>query len=502
MRTSTAWSGLATGTRWPLTLLLTVQSVLTLRLIWSNTAFSDEALYLWAGRVELAHLLHGSQVPEFASYFSGSPVLYPPLGALAASIGGLPGARLLSLVMMLATTAMLYDVSRRLFDRRSAFFAAALFAGLAGTQFLGALATYDSMALGLIALAAWLAVVAADACGPRAAALLTAAGAVLALADATKYAALLFNPVVVGVAVLAAWRARGRDAALRTAVIATGTLAVLFGCVLLAGGRPLARGLTATTLDRPAGDYSATFLLMASARWLWLVAPLAAIGVAAAATARRGPAFAFLAAVLALAVGLPSAEQARIHTYTSLFKHDDYGAWFGCAIAGYALAALSRAVPPDKALAAFRAGVVVVALAALPGILVAGQQYRWPNTAQLIATAQRAIAAHKGPILADDDGDLLHFYLGSEVSGEPVAGTWYISYRGPGDRAPRHGLTGYADAIRHRYFAVVMLEFSDNLATDRQIERDLATSRAYRLAAELPFSASGGPRESMIWVRT
>jgi hypothetical protein len=47
-----------------------------------------------------------------------------------------------------------------------------------------------------------------------------------------------------------------------------------------------------------------------------------------------------------------------------------------------------------------------------------------------------------------------------------------------------------------------MLEFSDNLATDRQIERDLATSRAYRLAAELPFSASGGPRESMIWVRT
>ena len=139
MRTSTAWSGLATGTRWPLTLLLTVQSVLTLRLIWSNTAFSDEALYLWAGRVELAHVLHGSQVPEFASYFSGSPVLYPPLGALAASIGGLPGARLLSLVMMLATTAMLYDVSRRLFDRRSAFFAAALFAGLAGTQFLGAL---------------------------------------------------------------------------------------------------------------------------------------------------------------------------------------------------------------------------------------------------------------------------------------------------------------------------------------------------------------------------
>ena len=44
----------------PLLIILTVQVILSLRLIWSNTAFSDEALYLWAGRLELAHWLHGT----------------------------------------------------------------------------------------------------------------------------------------------------------------------------------------------------------------------------------------------------------------------------------------------------------------------------------------------------------------------------------------------------------------------------------------------------------
>jgi hypothetical protein len=48
-----------------------------------------------------------------------------------------------------------------LFDRRSASFAAALFAGLSGTQFLGALAAYDAMALCLLASGGWLAVLAA-----------------------------------------------------------------------------------------------------------------------------------------------------------------------------------------------------------------------------------------------------------------------------------------------------------------------------------------------------
>lgn len=75
----------------PLLSVLALQTVLALRLMWSKTGFNDEALYLWAGHLELAHILHGTPVPAFQTYFSGAPVIYPPLGALADNLGGLAG---------------------------------------------------------------------------------------------------------------------------------------------------------------------------------------------------------------------------------------------------------------------------------------------------------------------------------------------------------------------------------------------------------------------------
>jgi Dolichyl-phosphate-mannose-protein mannosyltransferase len=501
VRFSTAWAGLAIAAGWPLGLVLTIQAALTLRLIWSNTAFSDEALYLWAGRLELAHLLNGHSVPAFASYFSGSPVLYPPLGAIAAAIGGLAGARLLSLAMMLAATVMLHGITRRLFDRRAALFAAALFAAMAGTQYVGALATYDAMALCLLALATWLAVLAASQSGPRADRLAAAIALVMALANATKYASALFDPVVLCVAVLAAWQLRGRAAAVRTAAIIAVALTALLCAGLAVAGHLYLRGLVSTTLDRHTGTFSAVSLLMLSGKWLWIVAALGVLGLAAAATSGRGPAFTLLAAVMTAAIALAPAEQARIHTYTSLFKHDDYGAWFGCAVAGYAVAALSRVAPAEKATTAFRVGLLAAAVAFLPGIATASQQYGWPNSTALMAKMRAVIATHPGPILSDDDGDLLHFYLDRQVGKVPVVGTWYISYRGPGQAHPRHGMAGYADAISHRYFSVVMLEFVDNVAVDGQLERDLLASHRYRPVAGFQFRVGAAIRESMIFVR-
>ena len=56
--------------------IVCLQAVLSLRL--HNTAFEDEATYLYAGHMELEHILHGSPLQgNYASYFSGSPVLYP-----------------------------------------------------------------------------------------------------------------------------------------------------------------------------------------------------------------------------------------------------------------------------------------------------------------------------------------------------------------------------------------------------------------------------------------
>ena len=126
--------------------VLILQAVLSLRLIRADTAFQDEALYLWAGHLEWASLLHGASLPPFPSFFSGAPVIYPPLAALADTVGGLDGARVLSLVFMLGATALLYATTGRLAGRWAAFFAAGLFAVLGPTLHLGSFATYDAMA--------------------------------------------------------------------------------------------------------------------------------------------------------------------------------------------------------------------------------------------------------------------------------------------------------------------------------------------------------------------
>ena len=180
------WFG-ATGARagLPLFAVLVVQALLSVRLLGADTAFVDEAAYLWAGHLEWAHWLHGVAIPPFSAYFSGAPVLYPPLGALADSVGGLTGARVLSLVFMLGATVLLWDVTSRLFGRRAAFFAAALFAVLGPTLHLGAFATYDAMSLFLRAWRpGWWS-------GPgtqqEAVGRMAAGGAVLALANATAY---------------------------------------------------------------------------------------------------------------------------------------------------------------------------------------------------------------------------------------------------------------------------------------------------------------------------
>ena len=139
--------------------ILAFQAALSIRLVWANTAFNDE-LYLWSGRLEIAHLLHGTNIPEFQTYFSGAPVIYPILGAAVDSYGGLAAARLLSLAFMLAATCLLYATTRRLLGRTAGVIAAALFAFLGPVQYLGAFATYDAMALFLISLAAFLTVIA------------------------------------------------------------------------------------------------------------------------------------------------------------------------------------------------------------------------------------------------------------------------------------------------------------------------------------------------------
>ncbi len=57
---------------WPLALVLVVQAAGSLRLLRADTAFQDEALYLWAGHMEWSHWLHGTTMPLFPTFFSGA----------------------------------------------------------------------------------------------------------------------------------------------------------------------------------------------------------------------------------------------------------------------------------------------------------------------------------------------------------------------------------------------------------------------------------------------
>ena len=331
---------------WPLLPVLVVQALLSLRLVRADTAHQDEALYLWAGHLEWANWLHGTAIPPFAYYFSGAPVIYPPLGALADHVGGLAGARVLSLVFMLAATMLLWSAARRRYGRRAAFFAAALFAVLAPTLHLGAFATFKALSLFLVALAAWCVLRA----GERGVlpGRMIAAGAALALANATSYSTVLFDVLVLVAVVLAAFPAPGGRVALRRVAILAGHGDRVAGRGLLIGGSNYLNGFNATILTPVAHTNSPLSVLSSTWYWAGILVILAVGGVMFSAARREGRAQTWLLAVLAAAAILGPAEQAWLHTAALLNEHVGVGAWFAAIAAGYAVDRFIAAAPAGR----------------------------------------------------------------------------------------------------------------------------------------------------------
>lgn len=460
--------------RWPLFAVLTVQAGLSLRLLWSNTAFQDEALYLRAGHLEWARWLHQAPIPDFPSYFSGAPVIYPPLGALADSIGGLAAARVLSLCFMLGVTSLLWAATARLYGRRAAFLAAGLFATLTGTQFLGAFATFDAMALFLLALATWLGVRSADCQFRTRMALLVTGGVTLAVADAVKYATALFTPVVLAAVALAAWRKHQGGAWLASLVTVFCSWLMLVAAAVAVGSQEYRLGITSSTLARPRSDVPVTTILHSAYVWTSLILVLAVLGAVLAGLGNtRGK---FLPAVLAAAALLVPAEQARLHTTVSLQKHVVFGAWFAAIAAGYAMARLSR-VDPGRGWAPVMA--LPIAASTLFGSMgQAASLYKvWPNAAGVVSILRSAIRSHPGNYLAEDY-DVEAYYLRTAVPWQRWSNTYYFSYGGV---IP--GATSYQTAINNHFFALVILNFGDTAATDTQITADMRHAGGYYVLA-------------------
>ncbi|PJN24511.1 glycosyltransferase family 39 protein [Kitasatospora sp. CB02891] len=470
---------------WFLLLSLAVQVGFALRLIWTRTAFSDEALYLFAGHDLVANWVHGVQLPAYASYFSGAPQLYPPIGAAADTIGGITAARLLGLACMMGATVLAYLAASRLYGRTAGALAALTFVVLTPTQFLSAFSTYDPMAVLLTALAGYLAIRAEGRWG-----WLAATGAVVALADGVKYAAALWSPVVVALAVLCAMPKLRLGAALLRGVFVTAVAGALMGLGVLAGGRQLRGGIESTTLSRHTGQDTVAFIMGESWDWVGPVLLLAVAGlvllcVRGASWASRG-----IGAVLLLAVVLAPANQARINLTVSLHKHVTFGAWFACLLAGFFLAWLletgrGRRIWQPLVISAALAGTLAVGVPETDRLYLNG----WADATEMVA-AIRPHVDEQGLYLAENS-PVPRYYLRHETDGTQWVSTWNYSYKDPKDKKNYSGAAAYEKAIAANKFNLVVLDNKTTKDLDVKITAALQANKNYQQVADLPSNIKG-----------
>ena len=469
---------------------MAVQVTLAMRLIRSNTAYTDEALYLWAGRLEWSHWLHGQPIPAFPAYFSGAPVLYPPIGALANAIGGLTAARLLSLLFILAATAFLWSVTSRLFNRRAAFFACGLWAFLGPTLRLSAFATYDSMSVFLIAFAAWC-VVRAE---PRRTTTpwMIAAAVLLAAADATAYSSAIFDPVIIALAFWTAWPQSRQLARTRAAEVLIYTVALL-AAALTIGGRVYIKGLKQTVLERLVSTDPSSAVAVKSWTFTAVVVAPALVALLICLLTRTERRHLALLLIFFGAALLVPVEQARIHTLVSLDKHADLGAWFASVAAGYAVSKLTSA--PWRRRSQLAAVAVCAGLLVAPAMLGFGQArvlYAWPNAARFIGALKPLMAGIRGPVLIESPA-IPEYYFGSGPPWWHWSSTFSIELPDGRSLSPGVGRNPwfgeYAPLIKRGYFALIALRH--NKILDQPIISQIWRNKNYFAVSEPRYGSDG-----------
>ena len=490
--------------------ILCLQAVLSLRL--QNTAFEDEALYLYVGRLETAHLFHGAPLPgSYAAYFSGAPVLYPVLAAALNAVGGLALARALSLVEMLAITAMLYSCARFLFNERTALCSAALFSVAMPVLFLGNFATFDATCLFLLATTATIAVRTSRSRWP----LFLLAAPAAALAVAVKYAGLLFVPTIAVLPILAGWPAMrgwaGRRRAWLAVVYPVAFCAVVGGLLyagLRFGGRDYLTALSSTTTARAAGTTPALTVLRESAEWGGIIAALAAFGTVAYARRVRtepdeliapagGPVRrAVLGAVLTGTALLAPAYQLHLHTDISLHKHVGFGLFFAAPMAGLGLARLvgDHFRRPQIGIAAWSAALAI-------GMMQSANVYHgWPASGPFVKAL--SVYLKPGARYLVEVPEVPAYYLEGrrDAQASQFYSTFSITYPGH-DGQVLTGIAGFAAAVRAGYFHVIAYNGDVTPPTDTAIASILAKSHVYRLAKVVHLTDSAGPVTYRIWVK-
>jgi hypothetical protein len=399
---------------------------------------------------------------------------------------------------MLVATALLWGIAGRLFGRRTAFVACAVFALLGVTLRLGAFATYDAMSLCLMALAAWCAVRAGE--HEKFSGWVVAAAFALSMANATKYASAIFDPVVIGLLVLTAARTvPWKQAAARGAAMLTYVIGMCAGLLAFGGGEYWI-GISQTTLGRLTASVSTSAVFTESWHLTAVVIILGAIGVLVCIAARSALPDRLIICLFTGAGLLVPLGQAHIHTLTSLNKHLDFGAWFAAVAAGYAV---DRFISwaPARPLRWTAAAVCVFGLLILSviGFSQAKALFRtWPNSSRLVAMAAPLLRHTRGPILSENPS-LLEYNLREGKQWERWSSTCSIRVPdGHSISAPVGTCLSpkvYARSIKRGFFSAVVLLFGRRGAPDSTITQALKSNRHYHLLAETRY----GRRGAVIW---
>jgi putative flippase GtrA len=473
----------------PVMAICAVQAGLSLTLVWSNTAYLDEADYLWVGRLELAHWLHGTPWPPAYTYrlFPGSPLVYPPLGALADSAGGLAGARIASLALMLLATVLLYLTASRLIGHAGALFAAALWA-VSEPALRLALATFDPLSVFLTSLSAWLIVQAG--CRRRRGELVAAAAVALALANVTAYAAIAAYPVVIAFAFLA-WRTRMPvQQSLSCVAWLTGAWAFAFALLMTASHSwP---GLAATALAGNAGGYQGAPPVLGE---IWgyagLITGLAVIGaVITLRSGRRNHA----ALLGGLCLVIFAAMQLHDQTPWTIDGHLAYGIWFAAIAAGYACGKLIHWFPGSRRQLMAVCCAAALAYPAVTSWQSAWQRYHaWPDAGSFIGALQPLAAQTTRLIYVPaHEANIAQYYTQqgndwTRWSGKLLAGS--------AGAAPPASEAYYRAQLRSRKYGLIVLFYSTTFSAGGLPSPMLLSQQASTMNRDLLGLVGGNSRE-------
>lgn len=488
----------------PLLLILAVQAALSLRL--ANTAFADEALVLFTGHQEIDGLVHGAaDTPDFATYFSGEPFLYPLFAAAVGGHFGLGAVRLLSLLFMLGATTLLWSSTRALFGRSAAIGACVVFGFAGPTLFLGNFAIYDVPAVFLFA--ASLRILIATARRSLWTVLFAVPTTVLAIA--TSYATALYLPVLALVAVFsAATVAPGRDRRLRhlaRGLLFAGAVVALIGGWLALLGPSYRQGLETTTTNRLVGTDNLDTILSDSIAWGIAALALGLAGTIAVARRHRADpcdphhvAPVLLTLTLTLSVLAAPAYQLHIHTLQSLQKHIDIGLLFAAAAAGVALSIPLRAAL--RARTVYGVVAVTALVLAAVGAEQSGQLFRyWPNSTALVTALKQAMGNGGGHYLAEASTVPQYYTAGlPDGAHNDWANTYFFGYQNAAGKYVT-GPQAYQQAIADHYFKLIVLSYSVTPALDHEIDTPLKAHNGYRLIDVIPAGDAFGKSAFDIW---